>query len=107
MKEKALTVEFRFTRKKTIPKPPPGAKAERLRLERAARKARNLALAYWIDGLVRRGEVRDLAAVARMCGVSRARISRVVSLLGMAAMEQECLIGSACLNHCLTRLCPT
>lgn len=86
MTKKQLTVEFRLRPTKTppTPKPLPGEKAERLRQERAARKARNLALAYWIDGLVRSGEVKDLAAVSRTCGVSRARISRVTCLLDTA-----------------------
>jgi hypothetical protein len=56
------------------------------------RKARNLALAYYIDSLVRSGEVADLAAVARMCGVSRARVSKVVGLLGMAGAEKELVL---------------
>ena len=62
--------------RRPAPKPEPGTKAERQRLDRAARRARNLALAYWIDGLVRSGADADLAAVARMCGVSRARVAR-------------------------------
>lgn len=94
MKEKALSVEFRLPATKTppSPKPPPGAKAKRRRRERAARKARNLALAYWIDGLIRSGEVADLAAVARMCGVSRARVSRVAGVLGTTQTDQERLL---------------
>lgn len=100
MKQRPLTVEFRLAPTKTsAPKPSPGAKAERQRQERAARKARNLALAYWIDWLVRSGEVADLAAVARMCGVSRARVSKVVSLLWMASTAQELVIGKACLDR--------
>jgi len=89
VKEKALTVEFRLTPTKTTPapEPEPGAKAERLRQKRAARKARKLALAYWIDSLIRSGEVANLAAVARMCGVSRVRVSKVADLLGMAKTE--------------------
>lgn len=59
-------------------------KAERLRQDRASRGAGNLALAYWIDGLIRSGAVPDLETVARMCGVSRARVSKVAGLLGMA-----------------------
>jgi hypothetical protein len=39
---------------------------KRQRVDRAARRARNLALAYWIDGLIRSGEVAGLVAVARM-----------------------------------------
>ena len=48
--------------------------------------------AYWIDGLVRSGQVADLAEVARMCGVSRARVSKVVGMMGVTAAEQEKLI---------------
>lgn len=78
-----LRVEFKLAARNRRPAPKPKAdpatRTERQRVDRAARKARNLALAYWIDGLVRRGEVADLAAVARMCGVSRARISSLLS----------------------------
>ena len=51
-----LRVEFKMAiarRPEPKPKPEPGVKAERLRVDRAARRARNLALAYYIDGLVR------------------------------------------------------
>lgn len=51
----------------------------------------DIALA-WIDGLIRAGEVADLVAVARMCGVSSARVSKVVGLLGMAPAPMEHLI---------------
>jgi len=91
-----LRVEFKLAiarRPAPKPVPEPGVKAERLRVDRAARRARNLALAYWIDGLVRSGEAEDLAAVARMCAVSRARVSAVVGLLGMAGKEQERVLG--------------
>lgn len=98
MSDEAIRVEFRLppTRKGPAPKPEPGARAEKWRRERAARRARQLALAYWIDSLIRSGEVADLAGVARMCGVSRARVSKVVCLPGMAGAEQEMLIGTPC-----------
>lgn len=91
MSAKRPTVEFRLPPARTAPapKPPPGAKAERQRQEREARKARNLALAHYIDSLVRSGEVKDLAAMARMCGVSRARVSKVVGMSGVATSGQE------------------
>jgi hypothetical protein len=91
--DEALTVEFkvRLGGRRPAPKPAPGAKAERQRQDRAARRARNLALAYWIDGLIRSGEVADLAAVARLCGVSRARVSKLMGMLEMVATGQECL----------------
>lgn len=101
MSQESLRVEFRVElgNRRPVPKPEPGAGAERQRLDRAARRARNLALAYWIDHLIRSGEVADLAAVARICGVSRARISNVVSLTAMAALEQERLVGTTYRNR--------
>jgi len=96
--DKSLTVEFKLAiarRPEPKPVPEPGVKAERLRVDRAARRARQLALAYWIDELIRTGVVPDLAAVARMCGVSRARVSAVVGLLGMAGAEKERALGPA------------
>jgi len=97
VKEKALTVEFRLspTRTPPTPKPPPGARAERQRQERAARQARNLALAYWIDGLVRSAEVKDLAAVARICGVSRARVSQIVGMTGVLSSDHGLLLDGS------------
>lgn len=96
MSQEGLRVEFRvgLTNRRPEPKPEPGAKAEHQRLDRAARRARNLALAYWIDGLILNGEEADLAAVARMCGVSRARVSAVVCLLGLADAEREQILVS-------------
>lgn len=70
----------------------PGEKAERLRPERAARKARNLALAFYIDSLIRSGKIRDLAAVARMSGVSRATVSQLLNLLDLPLAEQDRLL---------------
>jgi hypothetical protein len=92
-----LRVEFKVAfsgrRPEPKPKPEPGVKAEGLRVDRAARRARNLALAYWIDGLVRSGEVADLAGVARMCCVSRARVSKLLGLPGMPQAEQERMLS--------------
>jgi hypothetical protein len=96
--DKPLTVEFKLAiarRPQQKPVPEPGVKAERLRVDRAARRARNLALAYWIDGLIRSGEVASPAEVARRCGVSRARISAVLDMTGIAAVEQERLLPEA------------
>ncbi len=88
-----LRVEFKVAVGKRRVKPDPPDRAELQRQDRAARRARNLALAYWIDGLVRSGEVADLAALARMCGVSRARVSVVVGMLGMAISDQHNLLS--------------
>lgn len=51
------------------------------------------ALVYWIGGLIRSGELTDLVSVvARMCGVSRARVSEVAALLRRAGKEQQRII---------------
>ncbi len=88
-----LRVEFRMvaSNRRPVPKPKadPATRTERQRQDRAARKACNLALAYYIDGLVRSGEVADLAAVARMCGVSRSRISTITALIATSTSVQE------------------
>ncbi|MBA4387651.1 MAG: hypothetical protein C0404_06695 [Verrucomicrobia bacterium] len=88
-----LRVEFKMVvagrRPAPQPKADPTTRTERRRQDRAARRARNLALAYYIDKLVRSGEVADLAAVARLCGVSRARVSKIVSLLDAAGAELD------------------
>lgn len=62
----------------------PGGRAKLLRVDRPVRRGRSLALADWIDHPIRGGEVADLAAVARTCEVSRARVTAIVDLLGMA-----------------------
>jgi hypothetical protein len=91
-----LRVEFKLAiARRPGPKPEPGIKTERQRQDRAARRAGNLALAYWIEGPIRSGEVADLAGVARMCGVSRARVSKVIDLLETARPEQEMMFASA------------
>jgi hypothetical protein len=47
-----------------------------------------LALAYRFEALVRSGEVRDYAALARVGRVSRARISQILKLLTLAPSIQ-------------------
>jgi hypothetical protein len=91
MADDALRVEFkvRIPKRRPEPVPAPVDRGERQRLDRAARRARNLALAYWIDQLIRSGEVADLAKVARMCGVSRARITSLSASLSWPSTLQE------------------
>ncbi len=94
MTEKPLTVEFILpTRTSRRPKPLPEEKGALQRQDRAARRARNLALAYWIDGLIRSGQVESLAAVARMCGVSRARVSMLMEILALRARDRRALLA--------------
>ncbi len=66
------------------PKPPPP--------ERVPRVARLLALAHHWRGLIRDGTVRDQADLARLVGVSRARVSQVMRLLDLAPDIQEAVL---------------
>ncbi len=59
---------------------------------RFPRVARVLALAHRIEGLIRRGELRDLADAARALGLTRARVTQVASLLLLAPEIQEAIL---------------
>jgi len=48
-----------------------------------------MALAIKFDGLVRGGEVRDYADIARLGYVTRARITQIMNLLNLAPDIQE------------------
>ena len=56
------------------------------------RISRLMALAIRFDGLVRRGEVRDYADLARLGYVTRARITQIMNLLNLAPNIQEALL---------------
>lgn len=56
------------------------------------RVARLMALAIRFDGLVKRGEVRDYADLARLGMVSRARITQIMNLLLLAPDIQEAIL---------------
>jgi hypothetical protein len=51
-----------------------------------------LALAHRFEALVRSGEVRDYADLARVGRVSRARVSQIVKLLMLAPSIQEYIL---------------
>jgi hypothetical protein len=51
-----------------------------------------LALAHRFEELVRSGEVRDYADLARLGGVSRARVSQILKLLTLAPSIQEIIL---------------
>jgi hypothetical protein len=56
------------------------------------RISRLMALAIHFDGLIRQGIVRDYADLARLGGVSRARITQIMNLLNLPPTEQEKLL---------------
>ncbi len=57
--------------------------------DRVPRVARLLALAHHFEGLIRGGDVRDYAELARVGHVSRARLTQIMDLLLLAPEIQE------------------
>ncbi len=60
--------------------------------DRVPRVAQTLALAHQIDGMIRAGELRDLADAARAIGVTRARMTQIMNLLLLAPEIQEAIL---------------
>jgi hypothetical protein len=56
---------------------------------RVPRVARLLALAIRFEGLLRSGQIRDQAELARLGQVTRARVSQILSLIHLAPDIQE------------------
>jgi hypothetical protein len=67
------------------PEPPPGPR-------RVPRVAKLMALAVRFDGLVRSGQVKDFAEIARLGYVTRGRISQIMDLANLAPDIQEELL---------------
>jgi hypothetical protein len=64
------------------------------RPRRSDRAARMLALAYHLDRLIEDGVLRDYADAAQVLGVSRARVTQIMDLLGLPpAAKEEFLDG--------------
>lgn len=57
------------------------------------RKARQLALAYYIERAIESGLIKDYADAARKIGVTRARLTQIMDLLGMTVAEQGRLLA--------------
>jgi hypothetical protein len=55
--------------------------------------ARNLALAYHLDGLIERGLVADYTAAAKLLGVSQPRLTHLMSLRLLAPTMQEAILA--------------
>lgn len=56
------------------------------------RITRLLALAIYFDDLIRRGEAKDFAELARIGRVSRARLTQIMDLLNLAPDELDRLL---------------
>jgi hypothetical protein len=61
----------------------------------ASRLARQLALAHYIERLIEAGTLKDYAAAAKALGVSRARLTQVMDLLGLEPAVQERILLQA------------
>jgi site-specific DNA recombinase len=72
--------------------PPPLPEVSRAG-SRLPRITRLLALAVRFEGLLREGTVRDYAELARLGGVSRARMTQIMSLRNLAPVIQERILG--------------
>ena len=59
---------------------------------RAPRVAQQLALAHKLGGMIRAGELRNLADAARAVRVTRARMTQIVNLLLLAPEIQEAIL---------------
>jgi len=82
----------------TLPSPPNrGARTEIVRPQQNVRRRPPrvtclLALAHRFEELVRTGEVRDYADLARLGHVSRARVTQILKLLTLAPSIQEVIL---------------
>jgi hypothetical protein len=66
--------------------------APKLHVGRIPRVARLMALAIRFEGLLRQGDVRDYAEIARLANVTRARVSQIMNLLLLAPDIQESIL---------------
>ena len=82
------TFTFRPTRSRNGRAKPPPLPAD-LPKGNVPRVARLLALAHHFEGLRQQGTVADYADLARLGGVTRARITQIMSLLNLSPDIQE------------------
>ena len=68
-------------------------------LGRVPRVARMMALAIHWQRLIRIGVAEDQAALARLVGISRARVTQVMDLLRLAPDIQEAILGLPRIEH--------
>jgi len=101
-----VELEVDLRRRDRPPQPRDGSdKVEKLRLDREERRLRQLALAQHIDHLVVSGQVDSLAEIAKLCGVSRARVSRARVSQVIDLFEQQFLAKSVTRSSCGDRTC--
>jgi len=72
---------------------------KRAKPDQPSSTARLIALAHHFDCLLRTGRVKDMASLARMTGVSRARISQIMDLIRLAPEIQKCILSPPKTTH--------
>jgi len=71
-------------------RPEPRAQGDRpSRRTNAARLARQLALAHWIERAVEAGQAASYGEVARILGLTESRVTQITALLGLSPAVQE------------------
>jgi hypothetical protein len=89
IEDHALTLEYKIPRRRGRALPAFRLRAANETLTRPPRLARMLALAHKLEGVVRAGQVKDYAELARLAHVSPARIGQIVMLGQLAPSIQE------------------
>ena len=82
-----MTVEFTLPNQRRLKSPTDGGTSSR-----PARIAMLVALAHRFEQLLRAGDVKDYAELARLGHVTRARVTQIMSLLSLAPDIQEHLL---------------
>ncbi|HKZ18949.1 MAG TPA: hypothetical protein VJQ57_02450 [Acidimicrobiia bacterium] len=94
-----VTYKLEITRgrkgQKRLAEPPPPAERPPIDPATVPRITRMLVLGYHFERLVREGKVKNYAEIARMTGLSRARVTQVVNMILLDAGEQERLLHLA------------
>jgi hypothetical protein len=75
--------------KNSLPRQTAPEQAEAAKTRRVPRISQLMALAVRMEGLLRAGTVKDYAELARLGGVSRARITQILNLRSLAPTIQE------------------
>ena len=89
MSQKGLRVEFSVPQSHKRLEEAPAALVK----DPVPRIARLLALAHRWEGMVRRGEVKDYADIARRMGLSRARVTQICNLILLSPEIQDQLMN--------------
>jgi hypothetical protein len=89
MTARGLTIEFRVPRRRDNRRKRPEAP------EPVPRIARLLALAHKWEGMVRRGEVESYAEIAKLMGLSRARVTQISNLALLSPRLQEQILADS------------